>query len=67
MDERAESHGDFFQNAGCYAAGSVQPQARAEIQYASLLVYRQGGAGWIKEFYTLPVGHELLHYDRDSF
>lgn len=43
MDERAESHGDFFQNAGCHAAGSVQPQARAEIQYASLLVYRQGG------------------------
>ena len=24
-------------------------------------------AGWIKEFYTLPVGRELLHYDRDSF
>ena len=30
MDERAESHGDFFQNAGCHAAGSVQQQARAE-------------------------------------
>ena len=24
-------------------------------------------AGWIKEFYALPVGRELLHYDRDSF
>ena len=24
-------------------------------------------AGEIKEFYTLPVGRELLHYDRDSF
>ena len=24
-------------------------------------------AGWIKAFYTLPVGRELLHYDRDSF
>lgn len=24
-------------------------------------------AGWIKEFYTLPVGRELLYYDRDSF
>ena len=23
--------------------------------------------GEIKEFYTLPVGRELLHYDRDSF
>lgn len=33
----------FFQNAGCHAAGSAQPQARTEIQYASLLVYRQGG------------------------
>ena len=24
-------------------------------------------AGGIKEFHTLPVGRELLHYDRDSF
>ena len=31
----------FFQNAGCHAAGSAQPQARAEIRYASLLVYRR--------------------------
>lgn len=65
MDERAESNGDFFQNAGCYAAGSVQPQARAEIQYACWCIGK--AAGWIKEFYTLPVGRELLHYDRDSF
>ena len=62
MDERAEPYGDFFQNAGCYAACEIQPQARAEIQYASVLVYRQGASG-IKEFYTLPVGRELLQYD----
>ena len=35
-------YGDFFQNAGCDAALPAQPQAWAEIQYASLLVYRQG-------------------------
>lgn len=38
------------------------------LKFNMLLCWCIGkAAGWIKEFYTLPVGRELLHYDRDSF
>lgn len=62
MDERAESHGDFFQNAGCHAAGSVQPQARLKFNMLFCWCIGKAASG-IKEFYTLPVGRELLHDD----
>lgn len=38
------------------------------LKFNMLLCWCIGNvAGGIKEFYTLPVGRELLHYDRDSF
>ena len=38
------------------------------LKFNMLLCWCIGkAAGGIKEFYTLPVGRELLHYDRDSF
>ena len=38
------------------------------LKFNMLLCWCIGkAAGEIKEFYTLPVGRELLHYDRDSF
>ena len=38
------------------------------LKFNMLLCWCIGkAAGWIKEFYTLPVGRELLYYDRDSF
>lgn len=38
------------------------------LKFNMLLCWCIGKAtGGIKEFYTLPVGRELLHYDRDSF
>ena len=42
MDERTKSHGDVLQNDGRYPSCKVQPQARTEIQYAAVLVHRQG-------------------------
>ena len=34
------------------------------LKFNMLLCWCIGkAAGWIKEFYTLPVGRELLHYD----
>mgnify|MGYP002529476371 FL=1 len=38
------------------------------LKFNMLLCWCIGkAASGIKEFYTLPVGRELLHYDRDSF
>ena len=62
MDERAEPHGDFFQNAGCYAACGIQ--RKRGLKFNMLLCWCIGkAASGIKELYTLPVGRELLHYD----
>ena len=41
---------------------------KRDYKFNMLLCFCIGkAASEIKEFYTLPVGRELLHYDRDSF
>ena len=41
---------------------------KRRLKFNMLLCWCIGkAASEIKEFYTLPVGRELLHYDRDSF
>lgn len=46
----------------------VRLSRKRGLKFNMLLCWCIGKAvGWIKEFYTLPVGRELLYYDRDSF
>ena len=46
----------------------VRLSRKRNYKFNMLLCWCIGkAAGGIKEFYTLPVGRELLHYDRDSF
>ena len=62
MDECAESYGDSFQNAGCYAACEIQ--RKRGLKFNMLLCWCiDKAASEIEEFYLLPVGRELLQYD----
>ena len=46
----------------------VRLSRKRGLKFNMLLCWCIGkAASEIKEFYTLPVGRELLHYDRDSF
>ena len=46
----------------------VRLSRKRGLKFNMLLCWCIGkAAGGIKELHTLPVGRELLHYDRDSF
>ena len=62
MDKRAESHGDFFKTLD--VTPLVRFSRKRGLKFNMLLCWCIGKAvSGIKEFYTLPVGRELLHDD----